>query len=186
MDILFRFLFVLLAFGITLSAFIYCVFILFFRFTDQTNSKRVRHIIRTILAATLSFVIYQQYFYTFEKIDRDPLIRAIGPIVSEGQNYAAEAYYEPDASTPNHKNIWIEIENKQTKERKVVYYGSAKNYVQLSWLENGKLAVFNANDPTAKNQFIELDVENEIYDESGLACKSIIVRKDIEHCFKGE
>lgn len=186
MDILFRFLFVLLAFGVVVSLFVYCLFIILFRFSDKTNSKRVKHLIYTAITASLSLVIYKQYFYTFDKIDRDPLILAVGPIVSEGRNYAAEAYYEPDAKAPNNKNIWVEIENTQTKEKKIVYYGSAKEYIQVAWQSDGEIAILNANSQNAKDQIVELDVETEIYDEKGLACKSILVLKDIEHCYKGK
>lgn len=148
---------------------------------------------KKLLITTLSGVIlvsfiflYKTYFFTFNEIDRASTKEGPGPIQSPSGEYTANAYYEPYGGAAGGVNVWVEItNNKEKKQAKTIYYSDAKSNFSMEWVDEDTLSIVN-DDPEYpnSNRSIKLEVDKEIYHESGLACKSLLMKNEYETCYQ--
>ena len=166
--------------------FILCVRLLISVIKKKPLPKKLMY---TTLAGAIVFsliYIYESYFFTFDEIERESMQEGFGPVISPTKKYTANAYYEPWGGVLGGVNVWIEITYHNEKNKvKTIYYSDSKSSVYLNWKDEDTLFIQN-EDPSYpnENRSIELDVETEIYDESGLACQSLIMKDDYERCYQ--
>lgn len=148
---------------------------------------------RKILTATimgvvlfLGLFIYLQYFFTFNDINREHMQAGPGQVLSPTGIYAANAYYEPygGASSSSGVNVWVEIKNAEDKTTKTIYYADAKSEISMIWIDEETLSIYNKAENSKHENGIELNVVEEIYHENGLACKSLLMKKEYETCYQ--
>jgi hypothetical protein len=148
---------------------------------------------KKLLIATLSvFVlissiyIYEVYFFTFKEIDRESTQKGPGPMASPTGEYTANAYYELYGGAAGGVNVWVDITNKNEKNRvQTIYYGDAKSNFSMEWVDENILYILN-NDPKYpdSDRSIKLEIGKEIYHENGLACKSLIMKDEYVTCYQ--
>lgn len=148
---------------------------------------------KKLLIATLSGVvlvssiyIYEMYFFTFSEIDREFTQMGPGPVTSPTEEYTANAYYEPYGGAAGGVNVWVEIINNNEKSKvETVYYSDAKSDFSMEWVNEDSLYIVNEepNYPDS-NRSIKLQIGKEIYHESGLACKSLLLKDEYETCYQ--
>ncbi len=139
----------------------------------------------TLIGLTLfsGIFVYLDYFFTFDRIDRSRM--QIGPEVPSPEgHYTAHAYYEPYGGSAGGVNVWIEIENHAANTVKTVYYADANSRLSLTWADEQTLAIENAGEDPASDRNATLDVDTEIYHDTGAACRSLLMKKDYEQCYR--
>lgn len=148
---------------------------------------------KKLLIATLSGVvlfssiyIYETYFYTFSEIDRELIQKGPGPVSSPNKEYTANAYFEPYGGAAGGVNVWVEVtDNNENNKVQTVYYSDAKSKLSMEWVDEDTLYILNEEpDYPNSNRSIALKIGKEIYDENGLACKSILMKDEYETCFQ--
>jgi Family of unknown function (DUF5412) len=126
------------------------------------------------------------YFFTFKEIDRESTQKGPGPITSPTGEYTANAYYELYGGAAGGVNVWVDITNKNEKNRvQTIYYGDAKSNFSMEWVDENILYILN-NDPKYpdSDRSIKLEIGKEIYHENGLACKSLIMKDEYVTCYQ--
>jgi energy-coupling factor transporter transmembrane protein EcfT len=136
----------------------------------------------TGIIALFSIFVYSQYFFTFDKLQGELLV---GPVNSHNNKYTANAYYETYGGAAGGVNVWVEITyNDENDKMKTVYYSDGKSHFSMEWKNEDKLYIVNEEPgyPNS-NRSIELEIGKDIYDESGLACQSFLMKNEYETCF---
>ncbi|NGZ76658.1 DUF5412 family protein [Saccharibacillus alkalitolerans] len=175
--------FVLLFTAIVFFVFVVRLVIYFF--------KRTRFPRKTLVSALTGLIVfsgifvYLQYFFSFDAIDRSH--KQEGPATSSpaGQ-YTANAYYEPYGGAAGGVNVWIEVTDHAENATRTIYYADAKQQFSLNWIDEETLSVTNADEYPDSDRSAVLKVRKEIYDENGLACKSLLMKNDYEECYRYE
>lgn len=133
-----------------------------------------------------SIYIYEVYFFTFKEIDRKSTQKGPGPITSLTGEYTTNAYYELYGGAAGGVNVWVDITNKNEKNRvQTIYYSDAKSNFSMEWVDENILYILN-NDPNYpdSDRSIKLEIGKEIYHENGLACKSLIMKDEYVTCYQ--
>ena len=146
-----------------------------------------------LLIATLSgFVlvtsifVYETYFFTFNKINRNYIQDGPANVISPTNEYIANAFYEPYGGAAGGVNVWVEVtEVNEENNVRTVYYSDAKSNFSMDWINQYTLYIQNY-DPhyPDSNRSIALIIGKEIYHENGLACKSLLMKKEYETCYQ--
>ncbi|KMY44711.1 hypothetical protein AC622_11130 [Bacillus sp. FJAT-27916] len=131
----------------------------------------------------VSFIyMYEMYFFTFDRIDRERMQNGPGPIESPSGRYTANAYYEPYGGAAGGVNVWVEItDHDHQGARKTIYYGNGLSEVDLEWIGDDSLFIQNESSGIHKSK--ELNVKTEIYHGTGLACQSLVMKDTYETCY---
>ena len=131
------------------------------------------------VALVFSIYFYEMYFFTFNEIDRAAAQEGAGPVISPTEKYTAIAYYEPYGGAAGGVNVWVEIINlKEANDVQVVYYADARTEVHLFWVDGDTLNISN------RDRSIKLEIGKEIYHDTGLACKSLLIKDQYETCYQ--
>jgi hypothetical protein len=133
-----------------------------------------------------SIYIYEVYFFTFKEIDRESTQKGPGPITSPTGEYTANAYYELYGGAAGGVNVWVDITNKNEKNKvQTIYYSDAKSNFSMEWVDENILYILNI-DPNYpdSDRSIKLEIGKEIYHENGLACKSLIMKDEYVTCYQ--
>ncbi|GLX69630.1 DUF5412 family protein [Paenibacillus glycanilyticus] len=137
------------------------------------------------VVAASSIYFYKNYFFTFSDIDRQFTQKGPGPILSPTEEYTANAYFELYGGAAGGVNVWVEITNNNEKDKgRIVYYSDAKSHFDMEWVDEDTLYITN-DEPKFphSNRSIRLEIGKEIYDENGLACKSLLMKDQYETCY---
>ncbi|WP_249291980.1 DUF5412 family protein [Metabacillus flavus] len=131
-------------------------------------------------------ILYQTYFFTFNKIDRQAMQKGPGPISSPSETYTANAFYELYGGAAGGVNVWVEItENNEAGNIKTIYYSDAKDDFSMNWIDEDTLHIVNNNPESPdSDRSIKLDVNKEIYDENGRACHSLVMKDEYVKCYQ--
>ncbi|MGD6901610.1 DUF5412 family protein [Bacillus infantis] len=133
-----------------------------------------------------SIYVYETYFFTFSKIDRDNVQMGPGSLTSPYKEFTAAAFYEPYGGAAGGVNVWVEVTNNHKKTNvQTVYYADAKSDFSMKWIDEDTLYILNDDpDYPNSNRSIKLKIGREIYHENGLACKSLLMKDEFETCYQ--
>lgn len=134
----------------------------------------------------LPIYIFETYFFTFSEIDKEIIQKGPGPLPSSNGEYTANAYFELYGGAAGGVNVWVEITyNNENNRVQTVYYSDAKSDFSMKWMNKDTLYIQN-NEPNYpnSNRSIKLEIGKEIYHESGLACKSLLMKNQYETCYQ--
>lgn len=139
---------------------------------------------KKLLIATLaggwivgSIVVYETYFFTFERIDRTHMQEGVQVVASPNGTYAASVFYEPYGGAVGGVNVWVEVTDFQKEKTNVIYYADADAEVTVEWVDDETLIVHN-------NNSTKLRVEDEIFHEFGRACRSVLMKHAYKTCYQ--
>jgi len=143
-----------------------------------------RYVILLLFAfSILSLIGYNRYFYHFEALgNKATLFR--GPIESPDGKYKASAFYIPYGGAAGGILYMVEVEEAQSGKRKTIYSSNHKEKFSLDWQSSEVLAIKNESPKYNEHRNIELNVNSDIYEESGAACRSLLLRGKYENCYK--
>ncbi|PQD94414.1 hypothetical protein CYL18_14460 [Pradoshia eiseniae] len=129
-----------------------------------------------------SIYIYQTYFFTFDRIDRESMQKGPGPIASPTGRYTADAFYELYGGAAGGVNVWVEVTDHNNQDRtKTIYYSNANSHIGMEWKDEDVL--FIQNEDSSNTKSMELNVKEAIYHGTGLACRSLVMIDEYETCY---
>ncbi|QOR67128.1 hypothetical protein IM538_02950 [Cytobacillus suaedae] len=140
------------------------------------------------LIGTLLFTMmegYLTYSYTFDSIE-DDLQRRRGDVISPTGKFTAIGFYMPYGGAAGGVNIAVKIiNNHKNIKPKIVYYSDLKRNFSMEWKDEDTLYILNDDpDYPNENRSIELEIEKEIYHETGAACDSWVMKDEYETCYQ--
>jgi hypothetical protein len=160
---------------------VYFMYTMIFNFQKKSVSKKLLLIVMTCTALYIANSLYYQYFFTFEQVEGEHLQAFAQPIYSKDKMYQAQAYI--DVQPSGERKVLVEIINKQTNEQKFIYYNLIEGHFEMKWLGEGMLEITNPNEVEGDTS-LTLNVVNDIYHDSGLACQSLLLWDTFENCYK--
>ena len=167
---------------VILLFFLLCVRLGMFLMRKGAFPSKLLVITLTGIVTVSSIYMYEMYFFTFNRIDRELMQNGPGPIESPTGRYTANAYYEPYGSAAGGVNVWVEItDHDHQGARKTIYYGNGVAEIDLEWTADDVLYI--QNEATGIHKSRELNVKNEIYHGAGLACQSLVMKDTYETCY---
>ncbi|MFY3792289.1 DUF5412 family protein [Ureibacillus sp. MALMAid1270] len=175
-----------------LIAFISVILLLIFSVTLLISIIKKKPFPKKLFIATITglgmvciIYIYENYFFTFDSINQEYTQPGPGPLPSPTERYTAHAYYEPYGGAAGGVNVWVELtDHLNNDKKKIIYYADVKRSFSMFWTDEKTLFIRNVEH--YDNKSITLNVEKEIYHESGLACKSWVMKNEYVTCYKGK
>ena len=146
--------------------------------------KRLLIMFVSCVALFLALMVYNQYFFTFDRIDKAHTQQVARPVESPKGAFTAEAFYEFYGGVLGGVNVFVEVTDNKNVETKIIYYAEAKAFVRLVWRDDETLAIYNEDYNRDPNDEVVLNVSNEIYHDRGLACQSVLLRKKFKTCYE--
>ena len=129
-----------------------------------------------------SIYIYQTYFFTFDRIDRESMQKGPGPMSSPTGRYTADAFYELYGGAAGGVNVWVEVTDHNNQDKtKTIYYSNANSHIGMEWTDEDVL--FIQNEDSSNTKSMELNVKEAIYHDSGLVCRSLVMKDEYETCY---
>lgn len=141
-------------------------------------------IISLLIFGILLLIGYNRYFYNFKSLDNTTLL--LGPIESPDGKFEASSYYLNYGGAAGGVIYIVEVEQTQTGEKKKVYSSNHKDDFSISWKSSDILSIKNESPKYNDYRNIDLNVNTDIYEESGAACRSILLKRNFENCYKAE
>ncbi|RLL48422.1 hypothetical protein D8M04_03945 [Oceanobacillus piezotolerans] len=131
-----------------------------------------------IIMAIILVIGYQKYFFTFDRLGQGTYYK--GPADSPTVKYTANSYYKHYGGATGGANIWVEITNNESNEIKTIYYSDGKSNFSMQWVNDNTIYIRNDEGPEYPDsgRNIELEIGKEIYDESGRACESWVMKSE--------
>ncbi|SFM39265.1 DUF5412 family protein [Salibacterium qingdaonense] len=165
-----------------------CIFIVRFGMFILKKKPFPKKLSAFCLAGIVTLLIisgYQTYFFTFDEtkgnINQEP-------VESPNGTYTAVRYDLPYGGAAGGVNVRVQVrENGTNNDPGTVYFADAKRQFQLEWEDNSTLKVTNKSlEYPDSNRSVELDVEDEVYHETGRACKSWLLKDEYDTCYQHE
>lgn len=147
------------------------------------RSIRLRYkIIFLVIFSMICLFVYQKYTYTF-KFNNGEFF--IGPVESPNGKYSANSYYKTYGGAAGGVNVWVEVTEGKGNKIRTIYYAPGKSDFSIYWVDDKILNITNeAPGFPNENRSIELTIGKEIYDESGAACVSWVMKDEYETCYE--
>ncbi len=157
--------------------------LLVFRRGEDSLRKRYKILI-IIFAAILVVIGYKKYFFSFDSLGQGIYFK--GPVESPTGKYTANSYYKNYGGAPGGAKVWVEITSNESNKISTIYYGDGKSNFEMEWRDENTIYIRNDEGPEYpdSDRSIELEIGKEIYDESGRACDSWIMKGDYEICYQ--
>ncbi|WP_336773261.1 DUF5412 family protein [Paenibacillus sp. MMO-58] len=147
--------------------------------------KKRYMIILVLIFGILMLIGYNRYFYKFKSLDNATLF--LGPIESPDGKYEASSYYLNYGGAAGGVMYIVEVKQTQSEEKKKVYSSNHKNDFSMFWKASDILSIKNESPRYNEYRNIDLNVNTDIYEESGAACRSLLLKeKKFKNCYKAE
>ncbi|MTD31360.1 DUF5412 family protein [Planomicrobium sp. YIM 101495] len=146
--------------------------------------KKHRWLLLVVMGLAIWFT-YSKYAYPFEFKNGEFYA---GPVYSLDGEYAAKAYYRAYGGAAGGVDIWVEVAPEaEPGETKTVYYAPGNSHFSMEWLDERNLRIVNNTlGSPESDRTVELQVGEEIYDESGAACDSLLLKRAYRTCYERE
>ncbi|TFE00854.1 DUF5412 family protein [Jeotgalibacillus sp. R-1-5s-1] len=153
-----------------------------FLLKKKSFPRKTSLIFATFLSLTAVLFFYQSYFFTFDQTNGT---RYKGPVESPTGDYTATSYFKEYGGAAGGVHVWVDITfHDHDNKDKTIYLSDAKGMFSLSWKDDATLSIVN------KDEFEDtstlLNVESDIYHDTGLACQSLIIKDEYENCYANE
>lgn len=127
---------------------------------------------------------YKKYFFTFNSLGQGTYYK--GPVNSSNGKYTADSYFKTWGGATGGAHIWVEITNNENSEIQTIYYSDGKSNFSMEWKNDNAIYIRNDDGPEYpdSDRSMELEIGKEIYDETGKACDSLIMKDEYETCYK--
>jgi len=160
---------------------LFLVYFLKFLFKKAAFPKKLSITTLSLVIIFSGFLIYHEYFFTFSSI---PIEYSENPVASPNNKKAAQVHYEYYGGAAGGVNALVEVTD-EANNKKMIYYADAKGSIRLLWKNDTTLQILNNNSEYPQsNRDATLNVETEIYHDTGRACKSILLKNSYEACYQ--
>ena len=96
----------------------------------------------------------------------------------------AQVHYEYYGGAAGGVNALVEVTDEE-ENKKMIYYADAQGSVRLQWEDDSTLKIMNhSSEYPQSSRDATLNVETEIYHDTGRACKSILLKNTYEACYQ--
>lgn len=139
-----------------------------------------------ICAVILVGIGYHKYFFSFDILGEGTYYK--GPCESPNGTYTADSYYQTYGGAAGGAKIWIQITNEENDESQFIYYSDGKSNFDVKWVAEHTIFIKNNEGPAypEADRSISLEIGNEIYDESGRACDSWVMKEEYNKCYENK
>lgn len=136
-----------------------------------------------LTAAAIGLSIYETHFHPFDRSGGESYME---PLDSPSGRYTASAYYRPYGGAAGGVTVWVDVTAEGGKP-KTVYYAEANSRFDVQWTDDGLLSVTNEEPGYPEsNRSTDLEVDKELYHDTGKACGSFLVKRNYETCIEGK
>lgn len=127
--------------------------------------------------------VYLNYFFTFDQLKGETFKE---PVSSPTKKYTANAYLQNYGGAVGGVKIWVNITNHEDNDQiKTVYYGESSSNFFMHWIDEETISIsHNSRNYFDAEEGIELDVRTDIFDETGIACTSLLMKDEYENCYQ--
>lgn len=141
-------------------------------------------ILLLIFIAILLVIGYKKYFFTFDSLGQGTYFK--GPVDSPNGIYTADSYFKHWGGATGGAHVWVEITNNENGNVQTIYYSDGKSNFSMEWGDDNAIYIRNDEGPEFpdSDRSIEIMIGKEIYDESGRACDSWIMKDEYETCYQ--
>lgn len=137
-----------------------------------------------VILCSLLFIWVKGYLFTFNGIQE---AYHEDPVVSPNSAYSAKVSYEYYGGAAGGVNAVVEItDHSQQDLTKTVYYAAAQSEVSVEWGAEDPEILFISNKNIRfpnDDRSIQLNVTNDIYHDTGRACRSILLKGTYTNCY---
>ncbi|MFC2949396.1 DUF5412 family protein [Virgibacillus sediminis] len=176
--------FILISLVLTILIFIiFGVQFALFLVKKDSYPKKSFLMLTTGLLISIGLIGYKNFFFTFDGLKGEFFQ---GPLPSPTEKYTANAYYETYGGAAGGVNVWVDISfEERDGASQTIYFSDAKSGFSMEWKDEDTLEITNEEPGfPSTNRSMELDVEKEIYHDSGLACGSWLMMGEYEACYQ--
>ncbi|GAS80309.1 DUF5412 family protein [Paenibacillus amylolyticus] len=141
-------------------------------------------LILVLFAAVFLYFWLRPYFSTF---DRSELGELSYSMPSRNGEYTAEIYGVPYGGAAGGVTMWVDVKKTNAPEDstvKTIYRAEHHGNNHLEWESENTLRIENWNEYT--DETITLNINEEIYDGRGWACKSLRMKDQSVRCLAPE
>lgn len=144
-----------------------------------------RYILLLILILCITGLAgYRRYFYQFKDLTHASLLG--DPLASPDGKYNARAYYIPYGGAAGGVLHLVEIENVNTGHKKTIYSSEHQQVFSVAWTAPDVVQITNETPQYNEYRNAELNVNTDIYEESGAACRSFLLKDQFKTCYQNE
>jgi hypothetical protein len=139
-----------------------------------------------IFLVTLLIIGYKKYFFSFDSLGQGIYFK--GPVDSPNGKYTANSYYKNYGGATGGAKVWVGITNNDNNKITTIYYGEGSNNFEMKWKDENTIYIRNDEgyEYPDSDRSVELEIGKEIYDESGRACNSWIMKNENETCYQNQ
>lgn len=149
------------------------------------HTKRKKYIVLLLLLIGLGMLVgYNRFFFDFKDVENATLFE--GPISSQDGKYNASAYYISYGGAAGGILYLVEVEDTVSGKKKIIYSSEHKEIFSISWKAPDTLSIQNESPDYKEYRNAVLQVNAEIYEESGRACRSLRLLGQYERCYQAE
>lgn len=150
---------------------------------SRLRSIRLGYKILLIVVFSMIFMfVYKKFTYTFEFNNGEFFV---GPVESPNGKYIANSYYKTYGGAAGGVNVWVEITEGKGNKVSTIYFAPGKSNFSMNWVDDETLNIINEAPGVPKeNRGTKLKIGKEIYDESGAACESLVMKDKYETCYE--
>lgn len=137
----------------------------------------------SVIALILFFTL-RPYFSTFDRAGQGELSSSMS---SPNGEYTAELYGVPYGGAAGGVTLWVDVKktgDTSPSGAKSIYRAAFNGSNHLEWESEHTLRIENWNEYS--NETITLDINEEIYDGRGWACKSLLTKDQYVRCLTPE
>ncbi|WLR57805.1 DUF5412 family protein [Mesobacillus subterraneus] len=135
-----------------------------------------------VVFSMICMFVYKKFIYTFEFNNGEFFV---GPVESPNGKYTANSYYKTYGGAAGGVNVWVEINEGTGNKVRTIYYAPGKSNFSMNWVDDETLNITNEAPGVPKeNRSTKLTIGKEIYDESGAACDSWVMKDEYETCYE--
>lgn len=141
-------------------------------------------LILVLFVAVFLYFWLRPYFSTF---DRSELGELSYSMPSRNGEYTAEMYGVPYGGAAGGVTIWVDVKKTNAPEDstvRTIYRAEHHGNNHLEWESENTLRIENWNEYT--DETITLNIDDEIYDGRGWACKSLRMKDQYVRCLTPE
>ncbi|QCR32316.1 DUF5412 family protein [Lysinibacillus sp. SGAir0095] len=156
--------------------------LIIFFFKKKRFPKKL--LIASLIGSCMFFgiFVYLNYFFTFDQLKGESFTN---PVSSPSKKYTVNAYLQNYGGAVGGVKIWVNITNHEENDQvKTVYYSESSRNFFMYWVDDETISISHesSNYIDSKNS-IELNVGKDIYDETGIACTSLLMKDKYENCY---
>lgn len=164
----------------------FCVKLYFYFAKKSSFPRKLLIFSLTGIVLVILLIGYTKYFFTFNHLEGEFYK---GQVDSPTGKYTANSYFRNYGGAAGGTNVWVEITNNDENNKiSTIYYSDGKGYFEMKWKDKNTIYIRNdgGTEEPGSDRSMELEIGKEIYDETGRACDSWLMKNEYETCYRNK